>query len=268
MGKKKQFCKIIKLLKKKGIDIKNNKNNYTISNSIDQDLKYTPYCEIIYTYDEITKDSYVYVSVNNTIGTIVVADLYIDNNSALINDKRFWMANLTISLNETFEYNSEYPDFKYLYFLNPNYDSTNSSSSEILDIYATFKKKTTSKAIAVAKYTETEIFRTSAFVYYPLNTLYLLVNTSDPLNIKIYVMQSFTNQINTTINSTSLPYLKSLLTLPDGWMFVLFQLDSETSLLLTANESTPAYVIQDDFNNTYQYAPISQAPFLYTQFTK
>jgi hypothetical protein len=264
-SKKKQFCKIIKLLKKKGIDIK---NNYTISNNFDQDLKYTPYCEILYTYDENTGDSYVYVYEDSYTGTSVVEDLYIEDTSALVNDKRFWLANLTISLNETFVYDKKYPDYKYLYFLNPNYDSTNSSSSKILDIYGTFKKKTTATAIATKKYTETKINRTTAFIYYPVNTLYMLVNLSDLSNVKIYVMQSFTNNINTSINAFTLPYLKSSLTLPDGWMFVLFQLDSETSLLLTANESTPAYVIQDDFNNTYQYAPISQAPFLYTQFTK
>ena len=79
-------------------------------------------------------------------------------------------------------------------------------------------------------------------------------------------MQSLTNLIDTTINSTNLCYLKSLLTLPDNWLFFIVTLDSNTSIILTANSTTPAYVLQDNLNNSYQYVPPSQASFLYDQF--
>ena len=250
-----------------GIDIVNDKNNYTISNSVTQDQFYKPYCEIIYP-DEVNQINHVYVSQTNDITTIVLSDLQIDTPSAIINEKRFWMANMTVILNETFADNQTFPDYKYFNFLNPNYDSLDPNSQQTLNITTAFKKKTTSAMNENSGfYSETQVNRTSSFIYYPLKNIYALINASDPANVRIYIMQSQTNMVNDTINTTNLVYLKSSLELPDGWMFTIVLLDSETSIILTGNSTTPAYVLQDDFNNSYQYVPREQASFLYTQFT-
>lgn len=254
------------ILLNNGIDIINNKNNYIISNNFNQDLFLKPYGELIYP-DNANSINYVYVSQDNVIETILETDLYIDDSSAQLNKKRFWMANMTISLIVSYEDTEQFPKYKYLKFLNPNYDSTNSNSPQTLNVYATFKKKTTSAINNNSSfYTETQVNRTSAFIYYPLKTIYTLINLNDPNNVKIYIMQSLTNLINTTINSTNLCYLQSLLTLPDNWLFSIVLLDSKTSIILTANSTTPAYVLQDDLDNSYQYVPPSQASFLYDQF--
>ena len=249
-----------------GIDIINNKENYNISNDLDQDLHLKPYSELIYP-DNANSINYVYVSQDNVIGTIVQTNLYIDDSSVLLNEKRFWMANMTVSLIVSYEDTIQFPEYKYLKFLNPNYDSTNSNSEQTLNVYATFRKKTISVINNnSSSYTETQVNRTSAFIYYPLKTIYTLINLNDINNVKIYIMQSLTNLIDTTINSTNLCYLKSLLTLPDNWLFFIVTLDSNTSIILTANSTTPAYVLQDNLNNSYQYVPPSQASFLYDQF--
>lgn len=242
----------------------------SISNKLRQSAKGNPYWEILYP-DPKKGIFYDYVSIENDVMSTSGSDYYIeDENSVVVNDKRAWMFDLSIVEKQEFDDTKEFPAEKYLYFKNPNYvnDGKNTvpdanGNSPVLNLRSTLAKVTTlAMNQAGGAYKETQVDRTSIFVYYPNTTLYLLVDTNTQ---KIYVMQTTSNrtQSGDEIYQTNYVYLKQKLSLPAGWMFAVAALKSNTPLLLISNADHRARVIQDDFSDSYQYVRPEEAPFLY-----
>jgi haloalkane dehalogenase len=65
-----------------------------------------------------------------------------------------------------------------------------------------------------------------------------------------YVMQSYSQMIDSTITEDSLAQLQTKLKMPDGWQFKILKLDDD--LVLTTLDAKEAFIIQDELQNTYQ----------------
>ena len=255
---------ILRALKVCGDSIKSCEQ-FTISNDLSQSTRWMPYWEILYP-DYYTQTYYDYVSTENSIQTTIGSDLYLEEEGEIVlNDKRLYMTDMSIIFHEDEENSEQFPLYKYLQYRNPNYVpySVNTTDSKTLDLYVQLKKMTTLSMLQSSElYTEKQVDRTSVFIFYPKTTVYLLINT---INKKIYCMQTMTNQTKegTTINETNLIYLKHKLNLPNGWMYSLCMMDKDTYLILVSDKNHRAKVINDDFNNSYQYIRPEEAPFLY-----
>lgn len=255
---------ILRTLKVCGNSVKSCEQ-FTISNDLSQSSRWMPYWEILYP-DYSTQTYYDYVSTENSIQTTVGSDLYLEEEGEIVlNDKRLYMADMSIIFHEDEENSEQFPQYKYLQYRNPNYVpySVSTTDSKTLDLYVQLKKMTTLSMLQSNElYTEKQVDRTSAFIFYPKTTVYILINTIDK---KIYCMQTMTNQTKegTTINETNLIYLKHKLNLPNGWMYSLCMMDKDTYLILVSDKNHRAKVINDDFNNSYQYIRPEEAPFLY-----
>jgi len=65
-----------------------------------------------------------------------------------------------------------------------------------------------------------------------------------------YIMQSYSQMIDTTMTDSLLSHLQEKLKLPEGWQFKTLKLEDD--MILTTSETAEAYVTQDEFQNTYQ----------------
>jgi hypothetical protein len=113
--------------------------------------------------------------------------------------------------------------------------------------------------------------RTSAYVYEPGNTVYLLINTVDK---QIFIMQTFKNNYK-DIGINNIIYLDDYLNdpsyasvlLPSKFMFTYVTLDDTSMILLMTNpDNRPAYILTDGLQNTYQFVRYEEAPMLYNSF--
>lgn len=93
-------------------------------------------------------------------------------------------------------------------------------------------------------YTENPVTRTSVFRYMKGRNLYQLVSPQGA----VYVMQSFSMQVDPKQTISSLPTLGSRLHLPQGWKFQVVKPESD----LTLEAKGKAIVLQDDLENSYQ----------------
>ena len=110
-------------------------------------------------------------------------------------------------------------------------------------------------------YTTSTVKRTNMWVYYPMSTVYLLVQTGIDFNeygFAVYAMQSFNSQ-NYPMKQSILPYLGSLLSdatvvdtvLPAGWAYAETVLDSCTYMNVVSTGE--ARMVLDGVGNSYSY---------------
>jgi len=93
-------------------------------------------------------------------------------------------------------------------------------------------------------YTEQEIGRYTDWLYSKGKKVYELISGEGA----IYTMQSASLEINSDQNIDELDTLSAKLKLPDGWTYRVKILDKDVCYEIRGK----AYVIQDDFRNTYQ----------------
>lgn len=234
-----------------------------ISNKISQTTRSTPYQELIFTMND-NNVAYTTLSSTNQLTTPVSQNLIIDDPSVLRNDKRTTLFDMAIALKQ--KDNPQYPLYKNLLI------DTNTSIKCFVSLERTAITTITGHT---PPYTEIQSERYNKWVYYPNTVVFGLVNlnahttksdnSTKSINptkdVKIYLMQTYSNIIDPNINLSTLPLLSTKLTLPDGWTYVNVRLNDDT--YLTNNSAGEAILVTDDFNNSYQYISKEQAPFLY-----
>jgi haloalkane dehalogenase len=94
-------------------------------------------------------------------------------------------------------------------------------------------------------YTENIVDRENQYVYERGKNVYELVSPEN----HIYIMQSFSQEINKSLNEQDLESLATRLKLPKGWQYHVRKIDDD---LIVRNSGTQAHVIQDDLQNSYQ----------------
>jgi haloalkane dehalogenase len=99
-----------------------------------------------------------------------------------------------------------------------------------------------------APYTENTVDRQNQYVYERNKNVYQLVSQSG----QVYIMQSYSQEIDKTLNEDGLQNLASRLKLPKGWQYRVRRVDDD---LVVRNAAGKAHVIQDDFRNSYQLMP-------------
>jgi hypothetical protein len=99
-----------------------------------------------------------------------------------------------------------------------------------------------------APYTENTVDRQNQYVYERNKNVYQLVSRGG----QVYIMQSYSQEIDKTLNEDGLQNLASRLKLPKGWQYRVRKVDDD---LVVRNAAGKAQVIQDDFRNSYQLMP-------------
>jgi hypothetical protein len=94
-------------------------------------------------------------------------------------------------------------------------------------------------------YTETTVDRETQYVYEAGKNVYEILSPAG----QTYIMQSYSQEIDKSLEEASLPGLATRLKLPKGW---LFRVRKPTEELIVRNAGTKAYVLQDDLQNSYQ----------------
>lgn len=97
-------------------------------------------------------------------------------------------------------------------------------------------------------YTENTVDRDSQYVYEAGKNVYELLAPDG----RSYIMQSYSVEMDPNLNEAALADLSSRLTLPKGWQYRVRQLSEP---LIVRNTGSKAYVLQDDFRNSYQRYP-------------
>lgn len=100
------------------------------------------------------------------------------------------------------------------------------------------------RRLDAAPYAETEVQRTTTFLYRAGNQVYELLSPEGD----IYRMQSYSQIVNPALAIADLETLTSQLNLPEGWQYQTRTLTEDTELIADGL----AYVITDDLLNTYQ----------------
>jgi hypothetical protein len=97
-------------------------------------------------------------------------------------------------------------------------------------------------------YTENGVQRQNRYVYERGKNVYELLSPDGP----VYVMQSYSQEVDKQLNEAGLLTLADHLKLPQGWKYRTRTLDED---LVIQNVGGKAYVIQDDCKNSYQRKP-------------
>lgn len=97
-------------------------------------------------------------------------------------------------------------------------------------------------------YTENGVQRQNRYVYDRGKSVYELLAPDG----RIYVMQSYSQEVDKELNEAALLNLADRLKLPPAWKYSTRILDED---LVIQNVGGKAYVIQDDLKNTYQRKP-------------
>ena len=98
-----------------------------------------------------------------------------------------------------------------------------------------------------APYAETTVNRRNTFTFSRAHRVFELVAPGG----KVYAMQSYAQIVDPKLTLAQLPGLRKRLKLPAGWLYRVRTLQRD--LAVTANGR--AYVVQDEFSNTYQLEP-------------
>jgi haloalkane dehalogenase len=93
-------------------------------------------------------------------------------------------------------------------------------------------------------YTENTVDRQNQYVYERGKNVYQLAAPDG----RVYIMQSYSQEIDKTLNEEGLQTLASRLKLPKGWQYRIKKVDDD---LVVRNAAGKAHVIQDDFRNSY-----------------
>jgi hypothetical protein len=94
-------------------------------------------------------------------------------------------------------------------------------------------------------YEEVPFRRATEYVFSKGSEVYELISPEHT-----YIMQSYSQMIDTTIMESSLAHLQEKLKLPEGWEFKVLKLEDD--MILKTLETVEAYVTQDELQNTYQ----------------
>jgi len=94
------------------------------------------------------------------------------------------------------------------------------------------------------KYSITEVQRSTTYTYYAENMVYELTSPEGD----VYRMQAYSQIVDPELTIDDLETLGERLDLPEGWTYEARVLDETEELIVDGL----AFVIQDDFNNTYQ----------------
>jgi hypothetical protein len=97
-------------------------------------------------------------------------------------------------------------------------------------------------------YTENSVQRQNRYVYERGKNIYELLSPDG----RVYVMQSYSQEVDKGLNEAGLLTLADRLKLPPGWKYSTRTLDED---LVIENVAGKAYVVQDDLKNTYQRKP-------------
>jgi hypothetical protein len=102
----------------------------------------------------------------------------------------------------------------------------------------------TELGLGAAPYTEIRVDRAAVFTFDAGSTVYEITSADG----ESYLMQSWSQQVDPTIDEEALATLGDRLALPDGWSYAPRVLETA----ITADSTgEPAGVIQDEFKNTY-----------------
>lgn len=93
-------------------------------------------------------------------------------------------------------------------------------------------------------YTETIVNRSTTYVYHKGRDIYELVAPDGTA----YIMQSYSLQVDPSLNEESLKTLGSRLKLPAGWSYRVRQLEREASFAVHGH----VHLVQDELQNSYQ----------------
>ena len=105
---------------------------------------------------------------------------------------------------------------------------------------------------ATEPYEISTVFRHTTYVYDSNTNFYMLISPgSGDDAFRIYVMQTFTKQVDDRISIDNLNVLGNILRPPEGWVYVRCRLWPDQTLSVTANGE--ASVLSDEFANVYQY---------------
>jgi hypothetical protein len=94
-------------------------------------------------------------------------------------------------------------------------------------------------------YTENTVERESRYVYEPGNNVYELLAPKG----RVYIMQSYSQEIDKNLNDEGLLTLAYRLKLPNGWEYRVQKAEKE---LVVQSAGGKAQVLQDDLGNSYQ----------------
>jgi hypothetical protein len=97
-------------------------------------------------------------------------------------------------------------------------------------------------------YTENGVQRQNRYVYDRGKNVYELLSPEG----KVYVMQSYSQEVDKQLNEAALVNLADRLKLPHAWKYRTRMLDED---LVIQNVGGKAYVIQDELKDTYQLKP-------------
>jgi hypothetical protein len=264
-------------------------NNFIYSNTLNQTYRNTPYLELqypdstgttIYVYSTTYFQSRTYIFSN--LGT----DLVLDTTNVIINGSRTYVWDETI-VNNIQVGTTEFPLTKTYQFL-PQYQTLYNTTTQIM-------KKVASVPLgaAIPYYNTTTVSSETIYIYYASTLIFLLIDSNDTTNSttnapftrrpKIYAMQTLSNLYFTDLNINNLYLLKNQLTLPagtqpagstnynyvplpDGFNFVVFSIPADYAVYSVSTLATPAILISDGANNSYQYLEPKYNKFIYDQF--
>ena len=94
-------------------------------------------------------------------------------------------------------------------------------------------------------YTENIVERRNQYVYEQGKNVYELVSPDG----HVYIMQSYSQEIDKNLNEDGLLTLAGRLKLPKGWQYRTRKVDQD---LVVRNSGDKAHVVQDDLQNSYQ----------------
>ncbi|MEA1882970.1 MAG: haloalkane dehalogenase [Thermotogota bacterium] len=96
-------------------------------------------------------------------------------------------------------------------------------------------------------YTPNTVMRNTSYTYFSDDWVFTLTDSDG----QVYVMQSFSQQVNPDLTYENLHHLEDVLNLPEGWYYEPVLLEEE--LILESHGETT--VVSDDFRNVYQIVP-------------
>jgi hypothetical protein len=123
---------------------------------------------------------------------------------------------------------------------NTNFDSLDMKERAVVIVTLGMAMKGRAKP-----YEETGFRRATQCVFNKGSEVYELISPEH-----IYIMQSYSQMVDTTLTEDSLSQLQFKLKIPDGWQFKKIILEED--FVLTTLDTTEAYIMQDELQNTYQ----------------
>ena len=235
---------------------KKNKSKLEVSNYVDnQTSRFTHFIELIYPIVEGEQDnsgtnSYVYNSslTEGKMNTSLVSQIIIpsgintnDNNYLLMDLDIIALFNSTTTchpLTQTYE------------FVNDN--STTVKYNLICEVEG-----------ATSAFQDSYVYRNNSYVFYPGTMIYLLFDRTST-QLKIYVMQVFTNKVNNSIRTDQIHQLTEYVTFPTGFTFGYYVL--ERYRYLRMQSLGKATVINDTLKNAYMLLSYEDGKFIYDKY--